>query len=197
MQPCLPSWTVPRQTQSRAQKRHRRHQIYSTVSTPRRWPLKEKIAAQVYPTTQGRQRRHRDAPHTTTQSPMLEWHKDRPPAGGTEWRATKRGAPIPVLPHPPPPRTRHTPLAQWDAKMMPTMTPKRPRAEPKISTIRILTKRVPFWASARAHELPVTPTHSLGGGREAGDGAEPRTTARTKKEQPSREESPNREIRCT
>ena len=56
---------------------------------------------------------------------------------------------------------RFTRQRQWDAKMMPTMTPKRPRADPKISTIRILTNSVPFWASASAHELPVTPTHSL------------------------------------
>lgn len=61
--------------------------------------------------------------------------------------------------------------------MIPTMTPNRPRAEPKISTIRILTKRVPFCASARAQELPVTPTHNLRGGVETVDEVEPRMTA--------------------
>ena len=41
------------------------------------------------------------------------------------------------------------------------MTPKMPKAEPKISTIRILTKRDEFWASASAQELPAMPTHTL------------------------------------
>lgn len=33
-------------------------------------------------------------------------------------------------------------------------------ALPKISTIRILTKRLGFWASARAAPLPTIPTHT-------------------------------------
>lgn len=44
--------------------------------------------------------------------------------------------------------------------MMPMMTPKRPRALPKISTMRIFTKVEGVWASARAHPEPVTPTHT-------------------------------------
>ena len=39
-----------------------------------------------------------------------------------------------------------------------TITPKRPIADAKISTIRILTKRDPFWASARAAPDPTMPT---------------------------------------
>lgn len=38
------------------------------------------------------------------------------------------------------------------------MTPNRPRAEPKISTMRILTKVEGVWASAKAQPAPVTPT---------------------------------------
>lgn len=41
---------------------------------------------------------------------------------------------------------------------MATITPNSPIALPKISTIRILTKRLPFWASARAAPLPTMPT---------------------------------------
>jgi len=44
------------------------------------------------------------------------------------------------------------------AWMIPTMTPKRPRADPKISTINIFTKRSGFCASPRAHPEPDTPT---------------------------------------
>lgn len=40
------------------------------------------------------------------------------------------------------------------------MTPKSPMALPKISTIRILTKRLAFWASASAAPLPTMPTHT-------------------------------------
>jgi len=41
---------------------------------------------------------------------------------------------------------------------MPTMTPNKPSALPKISTTKILTKSVGFCASDSAHELPTTPT---------------------------------------
>lgn len=41
---------------------------------------------------------------------------------------------------------------------MPTMTPKRPMTLAKISRIRILTKSVEFWASARAAPDPTIPT---------------------------------------
>ena len=41
---------------------------------------------------------------------------------------------------------------------MPIMTPKRPRAEPKISMMRILTKVEGYWESANAAPAPVTPT---------------------------------------
>ena len=44
--------------------------------------------------------------------------------------------------------------------MIPMMTPKRPRALPKISTIRIFTKVAGVWASAKAQPEPVTPTHT-------------------------------------
>lgn len=40
------------------------------------------------------------------------------------------------------------------------MTPNSPMALPKISTIRILTKRLAFWASARAAPLPTMPTQT-------------------------------------
>lgn len=117
------------------------------------------------------------------------------------WNATRTGHPLgkqgaqpqsemsqsPSFHIPPPTHHASISAAQWDAKMIPTMTPNRPRAEPKISTIRILTKRVPFCASARAHELPVTPTHNLRGGVETVDGVEPRMTAnKEKKPQPGR-----------
>jgi hypothetical protein len=42
--------------------------------------------------------------------------------------------------------------------IIPTMIPKIPRAEAKISTIKILTKRLGSWASAIAHEEPAIPT---------------------------------------
>lgn len=42
--------------------------------------------------------------------------------------------------------------------MMPTMTPKSPRALPKISTIRILTNIEDSCASARAALVPEIPT---------------------------------------
>jgi len=42
--------------------------------------------------------------------------------------------------------------------IMPTITPNNPSALPKISIIRILTKSVPFCASASAHPEPVIPT---------------------------------------
>ena len=41
---------------------------------------------------------------------------------------------------------------------MPTMIPKSPSAEPKISMIKIFTKVEGVWASARAHPAPVIPT---------------------------------------
>jgi len=43
---------------------------------------------------------------------------------------------------------------------METMTPNRPIALPKISTIRILTNRAGSWASARAAPDPTIPTHT-------------------------------------
>lgn len=49
------------------------------------------------------------------------------------------------------------PFPAW---MMPIMTPKRPRALPKISTIRIFTKVEGVCASARAQPEPVTPTQT-------------------------------------
>ena len=42
--------------------------------------------------------------------------------------------------------------------MIPTMIPKIPRADAKISTIKTLTKRDESWASARAHDEPAIPT---------------------------------------
>ena len=47
---------------------------------------------------------------------------------------------------------------------MPTMTPKSPRALPKIYTTRIFTKESGFWASAIAHPLPEIPTQILNKG---------------------------------
>ena len=44
------------------------------------------------------------------------------------------------------------------ATMMPTMMPKIPSAEAKISTMRILTKSEASWASARAQAEPAMPT---------------------------------------
>ena len=44
------------------------------------------------------------------------------------------------------------------AWIMPTITPKSPRALPKISTIRILTNVDGVCASARAQPAPTTPT---------------------------------------
>lgn len=49
-------------------------------------------------------------------------------------------------------------LPPFPAWIMPTITPKRPRALPKISTIRILTKVDGVWASASAQPAPTTPT---------------------------------------
>lgn len=55
--------------------------------------------------------------------------------------------------------------------MMPTITPNRPSAEPKISTTKILTNSVEFWASDSAQLLPTMPTHILqGSGGRVGDG---------------------------
>jgi hypothetical protein len=45
--------------------------------------------------------------------------------------------------------------------MIAIMTPNNPRALPKISTTRIFTKRVEFWASESAQLLPTMPTHIL------------------------------------
>jgi hypothetical protein len=47
------------------------------------------------------------------------------------------------------------------AMMMPTITPNSPRALPKISTTRIFTNSVEFWASDSAQLLPTMPTHIL------------------------------------
>jgi len=40
------------------------------------------------------------------------------------------------------------------------MTPKRPRALPKISMMRIFTNVEGVYASAKAHPAPVTPTQT-------------------------------------
>lgn len=50
------------------------------------------------------------------------------------------------------------PYPHW---IIPTMTPNRPKALPKISTTKILTKESGFWASAIAHPDPDTPTQML------------------------------------
>ena len=50
------------------------------------------------------------------------------------------------------------PSLHW---MMPTITPKSPKALPKIYTTRIFTNESGFWASAIAHPLPDTPTQTL------------------------------------
>lgn len=50
------------------------------------------------------------------------------------------------------------PSPHW---MIPTMTPNRPKALPKIYTTRIFTNESGFWASAIAHPEPDTPTHML------------------------------------
>lgn len=44
--------------------------------------------------------------------------------------------------------------------MIPTITPKSPRALPKISIIKILTKVEGVCESARAQPAPVIPTHT-------------------------------------
>ena len=49
----------------------------------------------------------------------------------------------------------HSDLPDW---MIPIMTPNKPKALPKISMIRILTKVDGVWASAKAAPDPVTPT---------------------------------------
>jgi len=48
-----------------------------------------------------------------------------------------------------------------DDMIMPTMIPKSPRAEPKISMIRILTNMRGSCASDRAQAEPTTPTQIL------------------------------------
>lgn len=48
-------------------------------------------------------------------------------------------------------------LLAW---IIPTITPKSPRALPKISMIRILTNVEGVYASAKAQPAPVTPTHT-------------------------------------
>ena len=48
----------------------------------------------------------------------------------------------------------------WPAMMIPTITPKSPRAVAKISITRIFTKSLLFWASASAHPLPQMPTQT-------------------------------------
>ena len=57
---------------------------------------------------------------------------------------------------------KQAPLHVWafEAWIIPTITPKIPRALPKISTINTFTKSVEFCASANAHELPAIPTHT-------------------------------------
>ena len=50
------------------------------------------------------------------------------------------------------------PSPHW---IIPTMTPNKPKALPKISTTNIFTNESGFWASAIAHPDPDTPTHIL------------------------------------
>ena len=52
----------------------------------------------------------------------------------------------------------NAPSPHW---MIPTMTPNKPSALPKIYTTRIFTNESGFWASAIAHPEPDTPTHIL------------------------------------
>ena len=52
--------------------------------------------------------------------------------------------------------------------MIPTMTPKSPRALPKISTIRIFTNIDSSCAWAMAHPLPVIPTQIPSSNRQHG-----------------------------
>lgn len=52
----------------------------------------------------------------------------------------------------------NVPSAHW---IIPTITPNNPRALPKISTTKILTKESGFCASAIAQPLPDTPTQIL------------------------------------
>lgn len=47
-----------------------------------------------------------------------------------------------------------------EAYMTPMISPKSPRAEPKISTTKILMKVEGSCASARTHEDPDIPTHT-------------------------------------
>lgn len=54
------------------------------------------------------------------------------------------------------------------------MTPKRPMALPKISTMRIFTKRLKPCASAKAAPLPTMPTHSTEEVRQAHCEASPK-----------------------
>lgn len=49
----------------------------------------------------------------------------------------------------------------WADMIIPTITPNKPSALPKISITRIFTNREEFWASERAQLLPIIPTHSL------------------------------------
>ena len=51
----------------------------------------------------------------------------------------------------------HSPLFAW---MMPTITPNKPNALPKISMISILTKVDGVYASASAQPAPTTPTQT-------------------------------------
>jgi hypothetical protein len=48
-----------------------------------------------------------------------------------------------------------------DDWMIPTMTPNKPKAEPKISITRIFTNVSGVWASEIAHPEPVIPTAIL------------------------------------
>ena len=57
-------------------------------------------------------------------------------------------------------KCRDTQTQQRRTMIMATMTPKRPKALPKISIIRTLTNNVLFCASASAPPDPTTPTHS-------------------------------------
>ena len=51
----------------------------------------------------------------------------------------------------------------WEAMIIATITPKRPKALPKISITRILTNNVLSMASASAQLDPITPTQILCG----------------------------------
>lgn len=116
-------------------------------------------------------------------SPSPEFQSPRQPTiskDHTPWQNPLAWLLLKVRVHSEYPRLRDSPLAPlqtlmgpqaptklaFPAMMMPMMTPKRPSADAKISTTRILTKRVALAASDRAALLPTMPTLSLDGAGE-------------------------------